>query len=276
MKNYIQYELVETDHEKREIWIAALSEFGFDGFEELKTSITATALEGQVNEDEVQNWLKEEDITYARTLIPGQNWNALWESNFSPVVVDDFACVRAHFHEPNRQVKHDLLITPKMSFGTGHHATTRQMIKMMETLPVNGSSVFDFGTGTGVLAILAEKMGAIEVEAIDNDEWSITNAAENIMANHCQIINLYKADTPAMAAPADILFANINKHIILEYLPTLATKVKMGGYLLLSGLLIEDAEDIDKAAIPLGFEKINNSESGGWIALLYRQISAEC
>jgi ribosomal protein L11 methyltransferase len=115
--------------------------------------------------------------------IPEQNWNEEWEQNFQPVVVDDFCAVRAHFHAPISTVKHEIIITPKMSFGTGHHATTYMMMQQMQNIDFNNKSVFDFGTGTGILAILAEKCGAKEIIAIDNDEWSYKNAEENLEMN---------------------------------------------------------------------------------------------
>ena len=122
---------------------------------------------------------------FKETLIPEANWNQVWESNFDPVIVDDFVAIRADFHEPVKGVSLEIIITPKMSFGTGHHATTYMMIEQMRELDFTGKSVFDFGTGTGVLAILAEKLGANKVIAVDNDEWSIENAEENFEKNNC-------------------------------------------------------------------------------------------
>lgn len=269
MRYYIQFEVRGTDSETTEIVIASLSAFGFDGFEEKENLLLATGQEGAVDEEEAVSWLNEKQISFKQTQIAEQNWNALWESNFSPVVVDDFAGVRAHFHEPNPDVRYDLLITPKMSFGTGHHATTRQMISLMRDLPVAGSRVFDFGTGTGVLAILAAKMGAREVEAIDNDEWSIHNAAENFSANNCEHISLHLADSLYGIAPAEIVLANINKHIILKFLPEIKALVKPGGILLLSGLLLEDQSDIESELAGTEFSKIKVSDLSGWIAMLF-------
>jgi ribosomal protein L11 methyltransferase len=249
--------------------IASLSVFGFNGFEEKEDLLIATGQEGEVEEEEAGHWLKDQQISFRQTQIAEQNWNALWESNFSPVVVDDFAGVRAHFHPPNPEVRYDLLITPKMSFGTGHHATTRQMISLMRELPVAGARVFDFGTGTGVLAILAAKMGAAGVEAIDNDEWSINNASENFLANNCKHISLRLAENLEGIAPADIVLANINKHIILHFLPQIKALVKPGGFLLLSGLLQDDEQDIMAGFYETDFSAIKTSELSGWIAMLF-------
>lgn len=271
MDNYLQYQIVVSDETQKEIYLAILADFGFDGFEELETGLNASALEGQVNESEVEFWLKDTGVEFTKNILPAQNWNAFWESNFEPVVVEDFAGVRAHFHAPNPTVTYDLLITPKMSFGTGHHATTWQMIKMMKQLPISGKRIFDFGTGTGVLAILAEKMGAREVYAIDNDDWSITNATENIMANNCKKVTLNLAESPKEGPAYDIILANINKHVILAHLHKLYILIEPGGYLLLSGLLMDDEPDIHIATEPLGFTKVNGSELKGWITLLYKK-----
>jgi ribosomal protein L11 methyltransferase len=271
MKRYVQFEIKEDNQEKKEIIIATLSALGFDGFEESNEGVLASGTEGEADATEATTWLNGLGVSFQQNLLEDQNWNALWESNFSPVVVDDFAGVRAHFHAPNSHVKYDLLITPKMSFGTGHHATTRQMISLMRDLPIAGARVFDFGTGTGVLALLAAKMGAADVEAIDNDDWSIANAAENFAANSVRGINLYLADNLSGVAPAEIVLANINKHIILSFLPELKALVKNGGYLLLSGLMSADEEDIDLALEGSYFTKVKTSELSGWIALLFER-----
>ncbi|MCU0403830.1 MAG: 50S ribosomal protein L11 methyltransferase, partial [Chitinophagaceae bacterium] len=179
MKYYLQYRIQCKEEESREMLIAVLSELGFEGFEEETGFLIATATEGSLDEREVGDWLNESGFSFTMEKLEEQNWNAIWESDFSPVEVDDFAAVRAHFHQPVPHVRYDLIITPKMSFGTGHHATTNLMIRALKDLEVSGKSVFDFGTGTGVLAILASKMGALVVEAVDIDSWSIENAREN-------------------------------------------------------------------------------------------------
>lgn len=271
MKNYLAYKLPCSAGETREILIAQLASFGFEGFEENDLDIVASAEEGVVEVEQLEEWLNEAGITYEKAVTPGQNWNALWESNFSAVVVDDFACIRAHFHQPVPGVLYDIQITPKMSFGTGHHATTRQMIEMMRNLPIKGNNIFDFGTGTGVLAILAAKMGALTVEAIDNDEWSITNAEENMQVNRVEEkINLRLSDTLDGIAPSDIVLANINKHIILRFMPDLKGILKDNGWLVLSGLLTDDQEDIGKAAEKEGLKLVQRSELNNWIALVFR------
>lgn len=221
-----------------------LSELGFDGFEELQHAVEAYVPENSFDEAAVNECLKEWELTYSIATMPQQNWNQVWESNFDPVVVDDFVAIRAHFHEPIPGVQHDILITPKMSFGTGHHATTFMMVQQMKPIDFAGKKVFDFGTGTGILAILAEKLGAASVYAIDNDQWSIDNAIENAANNHAINIQLQLANDASGAAQYDIILANINKNVILDNLKFLDSQLIKGGVLLLSGLLTEDESDI--------------------------------
>ncbi|HWB24941.1 MAG TPA: 50S ribosomal protein L11 methyltransferase [Chitinophagaceae bacterium] len=229
----------------RELLIAQLSEAGFDGFEEEENNLIACCSEELFNEIVLKEILDGHNLTYEKTVIPPQNWNEVWESNFQPVVVDDFVAVRASFHAPVTGVEHEIIITPKMSFGTGHHATTYMMMQQMRGLEFNSMDVFDFGTGTGILAILAKQLGARNVTAIDIDEWSINNAKENFDNNGITGISLMQAETPAIInGQFDIILANINKNVLLEYIPVLSTQLKKGGFLLLSGLLAADEPEI--------------------------------
>ncbi|RYD96899.1 MAG: 50S ribosomal protein L11 methyltransferase [Sphingobacteriales bacterium] len=206
-------------------------------------------------------------FTFETEVIGERNWNAEWEKNFPPVVVNDFVAVRAHFHEPIPGVRHELLITPKMSFGTGHHATTWQMMQAMESLDFNGKRVFDFGTGTGVLAILAEKLGASRVLAIDNDVWSLENAQENCERNGCTHVEVALSSELPEGETFDIVLANINRNVLLQYVDYLKKAVVPGGYLLLSGLLTEDRAIIEEAYGKAGFEARRYSEKTNWISL---------
>jgi len=177
--------------------------------------------------------------------------------------------IRADFHAPIVNVENEILITPKMSFGTGHHATTFLMMQQMRNIDFNNKSVFDFGTGTGILAILAEKLGATSVFAIDNDEWSIENAKENAAKNACMHIDLALKDDPGGEETFDIILANINKNVILTYLSVLVNRLKKGGYLLLSGLLKEDEEDIQQAANQLPVKYISTTHKNNWICIMF-------
>ncbi len=241
---HIQVTFTDIKPEQQEWLIAHLADAGFEGFEELPDTLKAFIPEGQFDPDIVKEMAFKYQLEYRLEKIESQNWNELWESNFQPVLVDDWVRVRAAFHPPGGAVQHEIIITPKMSFGTGHHATTFLMIQAMRPLQLEGKAVFDFGTGTAVLAILAEKMGAATVYAIDNDEWSIRNAADNIEVNHCARIRLRQDDKPDGTQVFDLVLANINKHVLLENMNALARSLAPGGVLLLSGVLEEDEKDI--------------------------------
>ena len=251
-----------------EILMATLSSMGTDGFEEKEKKLLVYFPENNPEEVDITRFLEEQGYTYTRQVITSQNWNHSWESNFEPVIVEDLVGIRAEFHNPIPEVKHELLITPKMSFGTGHHATTYLMIKAMMELDIINRTVLDFGTGTGVLAILAEKLGALHVLAIDNDEWSISNAAENIEKNACKRIKLEMAEELlSLKDSFDIILANINRQVILDNITSIKRLLKTDSVLLLSGLLKEDREEV-KQAFKLQDIKFSNVwERGDWICL---------
>jgi ribosomal protein L11 methyltransferase len=186
---YLEFTFKIDDSEKAEILIARLGEMEMEGFYEAEDELKAYINESDFNASLFDNIIEEHSLEFTKAVIEKVNWNAEWESGFQPITVfhpEDnsvFAYVRANFHPAVTDAKYDLQITPKMSFGTGHHATTYQMMEYMSLLDFNNKRVLDFGTGTGLLAILAEKMGALEIEAIDCDEWSINNTIENIESN---------------------------------------------------------------------------------------------
>nr|WP_262919339.1 50S ribosomal protein L11 methyltransferase [Niabella hibiscisoli] len=158
-----------------------------EGFEETDNGLKVIFLLENYNQDEIAQLASTYQLEFEKEEIAPQNWNAVWESNFNPVIVDDFVGIRASFHEPLQNIQHEILITPKMSFGTGHHATTHLMMQQMRKISFPGKSVFDFGTGTGVLAILAHRLGAENIFANDIDEWSILNARENFDQNNTAV-----------------------------------------------------------------------------------------
>jgi len=206
-------------------------------------------------------------ISYTKTVIAPENWNEEWEKNFEPVTVDDFCGIRAPFHPLFIGLQNEIIVTPKMSFGTGHHATTFLMIKAMSEVEFKNKTVLDFGTGTGILAILAEKCDANKVIAIDNDEWSIQNAAENIKENHCKKIILQENSSLDKTGIFDIILANINKNIILHHLASFKQHLAKGGVLLLSGLLNIDYNEIDKEAQNNNFRIFYKQEKENWICI---------
>jgi ribosomal protein L11 methyltransferase len=267
---YALFTIDVTNPDIREVLVAELSLLGIDAFEEQDNKMIASGLIGEVSADEVANLLKSFTLTYQFAEVRNENWNAQWESSFEPVLVDDFAGVRASFHKPLGEVRHEIVITPKMSFGTGHHATTWLMMKEMSAIEFEGRSVLDFGTGTGVLAILAERLGASGMLAIDNDEWSIQNANENLAENGCRRVDLELADSIPARKQFDVVLANINKHILLQHGAAMAVATKPGGTWLLSGLLEADEPELLQMATSLGMIHLRTLRRNGWIALHFR------
>ena len=266
--NYIQVEFEIENAASNEILIALLSQSGFESFEERENSLIAFIKEDGFIEDSLGDVLQIVPVNYAITVVPQQNWNAQWESSFEPIVVNDFVAIRAGFHQPIKNVKHEIIITPKMSFGTGHHATTYLMIEQMAALDFKDKSVLDFGTGTAVLSILAEKMGAANIDAIDNDDWSIENAKENIETNNCNRITLEKADSISSTKKYDIILANINLNVILANLPAISSASKKGTKILLSGFLKTDEEVLLEKLSKIKATHSSTLQKGEWICLL--------
>lgn len=269
MSKYIQIEFPEITSDQSDVLLAQLSSIGFEGFQEEENSLKAFIPSDDFDEGLLEDIVTTHNLSFTQSTIEETNWNAVWESNFDPVIVDDFVAIRADFHEPLQGVEHEILITPKMSFGTGHHATTYMMIQQMREINFAGKVVFDFGTGTGVLAILAEKLGASTVFAVDNDEWSITNTTENLEKNNCTKVDLQKADDAGTGKKYDIILANINKNVILDNFSNLSQQLLSDGILLLSGLLTEDEADIVKAAGTFQLKLIRKTERNNWVALKF-------
>lgn len=245
-----------------------LAELGYDGFQQEEEILRAYVAEERFDRLALESVLGSFEVGYAEQRLPERNWNEEWEKNFEPVVVDNFCAIRAHFHKPVTGVKHELVITPKMSFGTGHHATTFMMIRAMAELDIRGKRVLDFGTGTGVLAILAERLGARSVLAIDNDDWSIANAEENIEANGCKQVKVSKMNSLSeVNGTFDVLLANINKHVILAEMGAMGQHLVEGGVILLSGLLEDDYKDIENEAVKINFSISVRMTKGAWICL---------
>lgn len=271
--NYLQIEIQIPENETRELLIAALDECAIEGFEENTNALIAFVPEKDYNPTAIADLLTSYKLPYTVTAIPKQNWNEQWEENFQPVVIGDFCTIRAHFHTTPITTQHDIIITPKMSFGTGHHATTRLMVEQMAEIDCSDKRVFDFGTGTGVLAILADKLGATDIIAIDNDEWSYENACENVLMNHCAHIDIRQGVLEDIdnIIRFDIILANINRHILLAYMDSMYQLLGNEGVLLMSGLLTEDETIISNAATASGFTITNVHTLGSWICIKCRK-----
>jgi ribosomal protein L11 methyltransferase len=267
MSGYVQIEFPKVSREQMDILIARLSLEDYVGFEETEQGLKAFIPSSLFSETIIEEIAGDQEALFNKKIISETNWNELWESNFSPVVVDEFVTVRANFHPSLQHTRHEIIITPKMSFGTGHHATTYMMIEQMQHINFIDKTVLDFGTGTGVLAILAEKLGARAVLAIDNDSWSIENAGENILVNQCQKIGLHKADTADLAQQFDIILANINKNVILDNFSLLARHLAKDGIILLSGLLKEDEDVIFRKSNEYSFHKKQTTVRDNWLCI---------
>ena len=294
-KEYIQIAFDFSNQDQFDMLVAELSELGFEGFNEeeledgqndgvdlsnglgmgaghCKTYMLADQFNAELVQNELDIIFNQYHLTYSKSVIKEQNWNAVWESNFDPIRVGDFVGIRAHFHpEFEPAVEHDLKITPKMSFGTGHHPTTYSVIQLMQKIDFQAKTVYDFGTGTGILAILAEKLGAQKVLAVDNDDWCIENAAENILNNDSKVIWIEKVASALQKDQYDIVLANVNRHIIEANMDELTQIGKPGGILVLSGLLIEDQLDIIKLASSKGWIFQVDQPLNGWVSLLFNR-----
>ena len=270
MAGYIQITFQHINPEQQEMLIAQLSASGYEGFEESDQLLKAFIIPDHYDQALLQEIAGQHQLLFSEEYIAEQNWNSSWESNFEPVIVDDFTGIRAGFHEPIKGVEYEIVITPKMSFGTGHHATTHMMVQAMREISFTDKTVFDFGTGTGILAILAEKLGASAITAIDNDDWSISNAGENLERNHCNRIHLGKADTLPSNKVYDIILANINKNVILDHFESLNRQLAEGGILVLSGLLEEDEADIMAKATQFPLSRVGKKLKNSWICLIFK------
>lgn len=267
---YIEITFQEVPEDVKDILIARIQHLA-EGFEETGNDVKAIFLKENYDAKEVANAASVFNIKYSEQEIAQQNWNKLWESNFDPVIVDDFVGIRASFHAPLKNVQHEIVITPKMSFGTGHHATTYLMIQQMRKQNFINKSVFDFGTGTGVLAILAQKLGAATITANDIDEWSIENAKENFENNASSGINLIQSDSAKMEKAFDIILANINRNVLLHNMANISQQLHTNGVLILSGILQEDETAISKAAAEMKLILHEKTEKNKWISMSFKK-----
>jgi len=270
MDKFVKIEVETISSDESEILIANLSEIKFYAFVQEENSLFAYIKEEDFNEEILKNILDVDQI-YKKTMIKDENWNQQWESELQPVIVNDFAAIRASFHEPIQNVKYELIITPKMSFGTGHHDTTFLMVELMESIDFTGKSVIDFGTGTGVLAILAEKLGASKIIAIDYDEWSINNALENLEANNCKNISVKKRDHLTGLLPVDIIIANINLNVLTEAAQSISSLLETGSLFLASGFLSKDEKTMENIFAEKHFVKKSVLQKGDWLAILFEK-----
>ncbi|WP_179348158.1 50S ribosomal protein L11 methyltransferase [Winogradskyella pacifica] len=257
-----------------EILIAELGYAGFESFVENEEGVIAYIQKEEWNEnilDAIYILSSDEfKIDYTFEDIEQTNWNEEWEKNFNPIVVDDLVSVRAPFHEKRDDVKYDLIIEPKMSFGTGHHETTHMMIQHILQNDFKDKSVLDMGCGTGVLAILAEKVGATKLDAIDIDNWCYLNSLENVERNDCKNISVYEGDVTLLNGKTyDSIIANINRNILLADISEYAKCLNENGSLFLSGFYEQDIPIIEAECNKQMLKLTKTLQKGQWVSLKF-------
>lgn len=256
-----------------DILVAELGEAGFESFTENEDGVVAYIQKVFWNADLLSDIqiLQSDEVSFSYDVkeIEQVNWNEEWEKNFDPIVVENVVSVRAPFH-PNPNLRYDIVIEPKMSFGTGHHETTYLMIKHLMDQDLRGRKVLDMGCGTGILAIFAEMKGAEEIDAIDIDQWCYENSLENIERNHCKNISVYEGDADMLKPDDyDVIIANINRNILLHDMSIYAMSLRPVGELYLSGFYTEDIPKIIESAENNGLTFNKKFEKNNWVALKF-------
>ena len=271
---YIEYNFTILPKEPAtEILIAELGNIGFESFVESENGVTAYIQKEDWYEEILENIYilnsKEFDINFIKKEVEQTNWNSEWEKNFSPIQVDKLVSIRAPFHE-NPNLKFDIVIEPKMSFGTGHHETTHMMVQHLLQLNLENKKVLDMGCGTGILAIFAELKGAKPIDAIDIDNWCYENSIENASRNNCKHISVFEGDSSLLINQKyDVIIANINRNILLMDMKIYANCLNEYGVLLLSGFYQEDIPIIDAEVSKYNLKLETFIERNNWVALKY-------
>ena len=276
--NYIEYDFTVSPTEMgAEILMAELAEVGFDSFVDTPTGIKAYIPKDSWNEQILRDIYllsnPEFTISYQITEIEQVNWNEEWEKNFSPIVVEDLCTVRANFH-PVPNTRYDIVITPKMSFGTGHHETTYMMLQQLLPLSLEGTKVLDMGCGTGILAIMAALRGAHDITAIDIDPWCVENATENVQQNDCSFITIKEGDVSLITGEQyNLILANINRNILLSDIPAYTQALFSEGLLLVSGFYVEDLPAIKEKCQEVGLTYLSHIERNRWVSAKFQRLS---
>jgi ribosomal protein L11 methyltransferase len=261
----MQYIVSVPEGDDADLLLAKIQSDGLQGVEQQAEQMLIYWDADQADHEMLLDVLK--DYPFSAELLEAQNWNATWESNFQPIRITDQVGIRADFHPPFQDCLYDLVITPKMSFGTGHHETTHMMVTWLDEMDLQNQSVFDFGCGTGVLAILAAKKGASKVIGIDNDFWSIENARENVLRNEVPQVQIDAEDITQISGPFDLILANINLNVLLTHMKDLYHLLKSGAGLILSGILLSDESTMQEALKAHGFSIRDQKSRGQWLSL---------
>ena len=271
---YIEVNISGFDATFSDMLTVTLFELGFDSFAEEEGRFNAYIPADLYDEGKLRsalaNLFGQSPVQFGVKRLEEKNWNEEWEKSYEPVLIGGRCMVRAPFHTAVPGIPYDLVIEPKMSFGTAHHETTSLMIGWMLDEPVTGKHVLDMGCGTGVLAILAAKMNAKEVRAIDNDPWAIENAKENCLRNKVPQVHVIQGDDGAIpSGPFDIILANINRNILLDQIPVYSRRIRPGGFLYMSGFYETDLEGVSMKALEYGFRFEASRSENKWVAVKY-------
>ena len=255
---------------QHDMLITMLAEIGFDSFMDDAMGLKAYCSADNRDDLAVENLLLEPSFSDIRLLkveeMPDKDWNEVWEASYQPVVVNDRCRVRAPFHEPDPSFEFDLVIEPKMSFGTANHETTAQIIQLMLETDFHGKTVLDMGSGTAVLAILAKKLGAAHTVAIDNDEWAYRNAFTNTELNGVSDIEIVLGDASSIQGSFDVVLANINRNILLRDMHLYVAAMRPDAHIFFSGFYTEDLESIKAEAERLGLHYCRHLSRNNWVA----------
>ncbi|CCH56509.1 ribosomal L11 methyltransferase [Fibrisoma limi BUZ 3] len=274
--NYIELQ-VQVSPDFTDILMAELAELNFESFVETDEGLNAYIIESEFNavavDDLIAKYGSQTAIAYQVSTLEKRNWNAEWEQSYQPIEVADQVRVRASFHEPDDRFQYDIVINPKMSFGTGHHETTAMMLEQQLRLDHQGKTVLDVGTGTGILAILAAKMGARAVLAFDIEEWAVENTRENADLNHCPQVTVFEGTIADVrnAERFDIVLANINRNVLLAEIPAYVSLLNDGGQLAVSGFYEMDAPDIEQKATEAGLKSVQLLTKNQWASILFEK-----
>ncbi len=264
---------VDCQPEYTEILIAELAEAGFGMFMETESGFEADAEETEVDASLIETirekYAHVQPLAFRISSVKKENWNEEWEKNVSPVFIDDQCLIRAEFHKVPGTFPYEIIITPKMSFGTGHHPTTHLMVKSQLSIDHVGKLVMDAGCGTAILSVMASKRGAKFVEAFDIDAWSIENGEENASLNHCSNIRIRQGTIADFSwpEPFDIILANINRNILLNEMGIYAQCLAEGGTLQLSGFYVKDIPDLLNEASKHRLAYVGQDEREQWATL---------
>ncbi|WP_187264480.1 50S ribosomal protein L11 methyltransferase [Pontibacter beigongshangensis] len=255
--------------------IAELGELGFDAFVETENGFCAYIDEDKFEQGPLDTLLtrykRMVPIEYKVQTIARQNWNEEWERNFEPLFIGGKVSVRASFHEKPETAEYDVVINPKMSFGTGHHETTTLMIENQLSLNHTGKRVLDMGCGTGILAIAAAKLGATNIVAVDIEDWTVENARENASLNQTPMdVRLGGAEQLEGEKPFDIVLANINRNVLLDDMPAYKAVLAPQGWLLLSGFYTEDLPMIREKAASLELQYQSHRDKNNWVSAIFQ------